>query len=74
MSPWTSAPPVADLAMEAATLITSKITQPLEGVGLRVLSLPKRVCCQLVGADAPRVLMDTLQFMLSSLSMTKADY
>ena len=74
MSPWTSAPPVADLAMEAATLITSKITQPLEGVGLRVLSLPKRVCCQLVGVDAPRVLMDTLQFMLSSLSMTKADY
>jgi len=58
--------------MEVATLITSRITQPLKGVGLSVLYLAKRVCCQLVGADVPRVPMDTPQFMLSILSMIEA--
>ena len=66
-------PPVADPALEAAALITFRITQPLEGAILRVLYLAKRVCCQLVGANAPRVLLDLPQFMFAPLSMTNAE-
>lgn len=51
-------PPIADLALEVATFITSGITQPLEGVCLKVLYLAERVCCQLLGEDVPWFLMD----------------
>jgi len=47
------APVVADEKLEAATTITSKITQPFKGTGLRVIYLAKRVCYQLVGEDVP---------------------
>lgn len=47
---WPS--PFADLNLEAATLVTSVITQPFVGVGLRALYLAERVRCQLVGEDA----------------------
>ena len=57
-SSWDGVPPIADLDLEAATIMASKIMQPLESVGLRVLYLVERVCCQLVGIDALRVLMD----------------
>ena len=51
-----------------------RITQSLEGADLRVLYLAERVCYQLVGTDAPRVLMDPPQFMLALLSMTNDEY
>jgi len=63
-----------DPALEATALITSRITQPLEGVGLRVLYLIERVCYQPLGIDTPRVPMDLSQFMLAPLSMINAEY
>lgn len=53
-----------DPTLEAAALITSKITQGLEGAGLRVLYLAERVCYQLLGTDTLRVPMAPLQFRL----------
>ena len=65
---------VADPNLEIATIITSEITQPFEGAGLRVIYLAKRVCCQLVGEDVPQVPLDPPQFMLALISMTDAKY
>lgn len=69
-----SLPPVAASDLEASALVISGITQPFEGAGLRVLYLSERVCCQLVGTDAPQVPMDPLEFMLASPSMSNAEY
>lgn len=71
---WTDVPLVATLDLEASTVIASETTQPLEGVSLRVLYLTEQVHCQLVGKDAPQVSKDQLEFMLSPLSMTGAEY
>ena len=51
--------------MKATAFVTSKITQPFEGASLRVFYLAERVRCQLVGEDAPHILMDPLVFMLA---------
>ena len=71
---WAGLPPVTDPNLEAIAIITFWITQPLKGVGLRVLYLAERVYCQPVGKDAPQVLMDPPQFMLAPLFMTDAKY
>ena len=71
--PWAGIP-VADLDLEAATIISSETSQFLEGVGLRVLFLAKRVSCQLVGEDAPQVPMDPSAFMLAPFLMNDANY
>ena len=42
--PWAGTP-VADLDLEAVTIISSKSSQFLEGANLRVLYLAKRVSC-----------------------------
>ena len=47
-----------DNNLEEATIIAFRITQLLKGADLRGLYLAKRVCCQLVGADALWVPMD----------------
>jgi len=65
---------VVDPNLEAASIVLSKITQPFEGAGLRVLYLAERVCCQLVGEDDLQVPMDPPVFMLAPLSMTNAEY
>ena len=39
-----------------------------------VIYLAEMVCCQLLGEDVPRVLLDPPQFMLALLSMTDAEY
>ena len=57
-----------------AALVTSRITQPFEGASLRVFCLEKRVRYQLVGEDAPNILMDPLALMLTPLSITKVEY
>ena len=62
------------LNFEAFTVVASGITQTFEGVGLRVLYLVERVCCQLVGEDALHVPMDPPEFMLAPLSMTNVEY
>ena len=36
-----------------AAIVATRITQPIEGVGLRVIYLVERVCCQLAGKDEP---------------------
>lgn len=64
---------VVDPNSEAVTIDISRITQLFEGAGLRVLYLVERVCCQLVGGDAPQVPMDPLVFMLAPLYMTNAE-
>ena len=63
-------PPVADLGLEAAVIISFGTTQPLEGACLRVLYLAERASCQLVGEDIPQVPMDPPSFILALLSMT----
>lgn len=63
-----------DPNLEAATIVISRITQHFEGTGLRVLYLAERVRCQLMGGDAPQVLMDPLVFMLALLFMTDNEY
>ena len=67
-------PAIANPGLEATTIIYSAATQPLEGVGLRVLYLVERASCQLASADTPQVLMDPPLFMLATLSMTDAKY
>ena len=59
-SSWADVPPVVDPDLEVVAIMASRITQPLESDGLRVLYLVERVCFQLVGVDAPRVPMDAL--------------
>ena len=49
-------------------------TPTFKVVGLRVISLAKRVCCQLVGKDIPQVPLDPPQFMLALISMIDAEY
>ena len=68
------APTVADPNKEVAANFIFGITQPFEGAGLMVLYLAERVRFQLVGEDAPQVLMDLLVFMLALLSVTDAEY
>ena len=60
--------------MEAAAIISSKITQPLEDASLRVLYLAERVSCQLVGEDMPQVLMDPPPFIFAPLFLMNAEY
>ena len=60
--------------LEASAIIAFEITQPLEGSGLRVLYLAKRVCYQLVGEDAIQVPMDLSKFMPALLSMINTKY
>ena len=74
MEPIGHLPLIADPNLEAAAFVTSGITQPFEGVGLRVLYLAERVCCLLVGKDVPQIPMDPPVFILASLSMTDAEY
>ena len=42
-----------DLDLEAIAIISSGVTQPLKGAGLKVFYLAKRISCQLVGKDMP---------------------
>ena len=60
--------------MEAAVLVASRISQPLEGTELRVIYLVERVCYKLASEDAPQVPMDTLEFMLTPHSMTTVQH
>lgn len=71
---WAGAPTIVDPNLEAATIVISRITQHFEGASLRVLYLAERVRCQLMGRDAPQVLMDPLVFMLALLFMTDNEY
>lgn len=63
--PWVGVALVADPNSEAATIVAFSLSQPLEGCGLRVIYLAKRVCSQLAGEDAPQVPMNPLVFMLA---------
>ena len=60
--------------MEAAIVVASNLSQPLEGSGLRVIYLVERVCYQLAGEDVLQVPMNPLVFMLASHSITDAEY
>ena len=71
---WANANFVADLNLEAAAIVTSRLFQPLEGGGLMVIYLSKMVCCHLASEDVPQVSMDPLVFMLAPCSMTNAEY
>ena len=62
------------LDLKVAALVTSGITQPFKGAGLRVLYLSKSIRCQLVGKDAPQVPMDPPEFMLAPFSVADAKY
>lgn len=62
------------LDLEAFVVVTSRITHPFMGAGLRVIYLVEWVHCQLVGEDAPQVPMDLPGFMLALLSITNAEY
>lgn len=73
-SPRASADLVVDPIMEAAAIIPSRISQPLEGARLRVIYLAEKVCCQLAGEDAPQISIGPLVFMLASLSIMNAEY
>ena len=73
-SPWVGALAVVDPNLVATPIVISKINHPFEGVGLRVLYLAERICCQLVGKDAPQVLMEPSVFMLTLLSIMDAKY
>ena len=73
-SPWIGTPFATDLNLKAAAIIYSRVTQPLEGAGLRVLYLAERVSCQLMGEDMPQVPMDPPLFMLAPLSAMDAKY
>ena len=73
-SPWVGAPLAVDLDLEVVAIISSRVTQPLEGAGLKVLYLAKRVSYQLVGEEMPQVPMDPPSFMLTPLSMMDAEY
>ncbi|XP_023911627.1 aspartic proteinase CDR1 [Quercus suber] len=63
-----------DLGLDAAAIVASSLSQPVEGGGLRVIYLVERVCCQLADEDTPWVPMDPLVFMLAPCSMTNAKY
>ena len=63
-----------DLSLESVAILASCLSQPLEGGGLRVIYLAKKVCYQLAGEDAPRVPMDLLVFILAPCSMTDTEY
>ena len=52
-SPWARVALVANVGSEAADILASNLSQPLEGSGLRVIYLVERVYCQLVGEDVP---------------------
>ena len=73
-SPWAKAAPTADPSLEVAVILDSSLSQPFKGIGLRVIYLVERVCCQLAGEDALQVPMDPLVFMLAPHSMTNAEY
>ena len=60
--------------MEVAAVVASSLSQTLKGGELWVIYLMERVCCQLVGKDSPRVLVDPLVFMLALHSMTDVEY
>ena len=72
--PWVGIPPVVDLGLEPAVIISSGTTQLLEGAGLMVIYLAERASCQLVGKDTPQVPIDHQPFMLPLLSMTDDEY
>jgi len=55
-------------------MVDYSLSQTLKGGGLRVIYLVGRVCCQLVGEDAPQVHVDPLVFMLAPCSMTDTEY
>ena len=40
-SPWVGAPSAVDLDLETVAIISSRVTQPLEGAGSKVLYLAK---------------------------------
>ena len=63
-----------DSSLESVAILASCLSQPLEGGGLMVIYLAKRVCYQLAGEDAPRVPMDLLVFILAPCSMTDTEY
>ena len=73
-SPWAGVALVANAGSEAADILASNLSQPLEGSGLRVIYLVERVCCQLAGEDVPQVPVNPLVFMLASHSITDAKY
>ena len=73
-SPWAGANPIVDPNLEAVTIITSRLSQPLEGGGLRVIYLVEWACYQLVSEDAPQVPMDPSVFMLAPRSITNVEY
>ena len=68
------ASPIADPNFEATAIVISRITQPFEGAGLKVIYFAERVRLHLVGGDALQVSMDPLVFMLAPLSMMDAEY
>lgn len=63
-----------DPKLEVTTIITSRLSQPLEGGALRLIYLTESMCCQLASKDVPQVPMDPPVFMLSPRSMTNAEY
>ena len=50
---WASVDLVVDSNLEATAIVTSRLSQPFEGSGLRVIYLAERVCCRLAGKDVP---------------------
>ena len=68
------APPVYDLDLKAAAIVSYETSQLLKGVGLRVLNLAEQVSCQLVGVHTPQVPMDPPAFMFAPLSMSETKY
>ena len=50
-SPSVGADLVSDLNLEVAAIIASRLSQPFEGDGLKVIYLVERVCCQLASKD-----------------------
>ena len=73
-SPWVGALAVVDPNLVATPIVISKINHPFEGASLRVLYLANRIRCQLLGKDAPQVLMEPLVFMLTLLSIMDVIY
>ena len=71
---WARVAPIADPSLEIATIVASSLFQTLKGGGSRVIYLAEWVCCQLTGEDTPWILVDPPMFMLTSCSMTDAEY
>lgn len=67
-------PSVVDPSLEAFAIISFVASQTLEGAGLRVFYLVKRVFRQLMGAETPQVLMDPPPFVLAPLLITDVEY